>query len=166
MTALVRYEAARTALAEAHRVDEVMAIRSAAMAQPDEWASEIVVRAERRAGELLIAERAAKDSFIKLGRASFRPSPRSACVVCGKFKSLTHAHHLVPLSLQHARGFAVASDSHVWLCPTHHSAVHVFIGQSLAKDARASGACLAVITDMADADELAQVMDIAGAAWQ
>lgn len=103
-------------------------------------------------------------AFIAIARASFVPSSRKACKVCGRFESLTQAHHTIPLAIQFARGFETADQAHVWLCPTHHAAVHVLIGQAKSLRGEASRACINVVNDLS-LDELRGVLEIADKAW-
>lgn len=76
----------------------------------------------------------ARADWIGDARAAFSPGERQPCEVCGKYRSLAHAHHIVPLACQTE---AQPSHEHVWLCPTHHAAVHLLISQALSSRDRA-----------------------------
>lgn len=94
-----------------------------------------------------------KKAFFKLARETFRASKRSPCWVCGKFQSLTQAHHVFPLFLQWRIGVTRPIGDHEWLCPNHHAAMHVLIGQILSKNKEMSACGQQVISDLLDSED-------------
>lgn len=101
---------------------------------PNEWmslnksqramiAAHFVNAARRQAREQ--AKR--KESWIASARKSFRPGAQKPCAICNGYVSVTHAHHIVPLWRQFNSGADAPDHSHVWLCPTHHAGVHLFL---------------------------------------
>lgn len=71
-------------------------------------------------------EKKEKKHWIAKARLGFKPGSRQPCAVCGKYESVTHAHHIKPLHTQ----FKAPSfhEDYVWLCPTHHEGVHQMLG--------------------------------------
>lgn len=136
------YEQAKQALAECSRIDECkdwmdksdVMVRYARQAKDDsmlKMARRIQARAYERCGELLkeIDSRFKqdRDKWIKQARLNFDPGDKQACAICGKYKSLTHAHHIIPLAIQYRRNYIHPDQSYVWMCPTHHAAIHMFL---------------------------------------
>ncbi|MEI9804065.1 MAG: hypothetical protein WDN48_05875 [Pseudolabrys sp.] len=124
------YLAARLAAAlEAHSAAEAQFVAADQSADRGKLAdaAETFLRTERQIGQILVESQRRKDAWIAQARKAFSPSYKESCAVCGKFKSIAHAHHVVPLSEQYDRGFEEPDQEHVWLCPNHHAIIHVLI---------------------------------------
>lgn len=93
-----------------------------------------------------------RDEWIKNARLSFVPSQKKACEVCGQYESLCQAHHVIPLSIQWDRNYFDVDHSHVWLCPTHHAAVHSLLRQSYSGRELATRHIARVILDVCAVD--------------
>lgn len=95
----------------------------------------------------------ARQEWIREARRDFRPGDRQPCDVCGKYRSLAHAHHILPLAVQEG---PVPNQEFVWLCPTHHAAVHLLIAQALSNRDRAGCWQIELMLDL-EPDELSRV---------
>lgn len=71
---------------------------------------------------------ALRDEWLKNARSEFVPSEKKPCFVCGRYKDVAQAHHVVPLSKQDIT--KRADHRYMWLCPTHHAGVHLIINMS------------------------------------
>lgn len=76
--------------------------------------------------ELQDAQQEIKNQWINQARQMFTPGKKESCFICNKYKSVVHAHHLIPLSRQDIN--SPPNHDFVWLCPTHHAGVHQLIG--------------------------------------
>ncbi len=76
--------------------------------------------------EIKNKKRTEKEDWIKNARKTFNPGIKQPCFVCNKYESVTHAHHIFPLHLQYDRGVKEPIHDFMWLCPTHHAAIHIF----------------------------------------
>src|SRR5580704_7903093 len=91
------FEKTRTEIEQSVRAVDVKRIMDAAEKQAEEafaagdrplelQSVELQMRALRRMGQLLYAEKEAKELFIAKGRKYFRPGVRQPCHLCGKFE--------------------------------------------------------------------------------
>ena len=79
------------------------------------------------AARMMSGARPRRKDWMQAARASFAPSEREACAACGKYQSVSQAHHIYPLAQQYEDGRDQPCHDHVWLCPTHHMVVHEII---------------------------------------
>lgn len=63
-----------------------------------------------------------KTKWIARARSEFSPGNSQPCIVCNKYRSVTQAHHIIPLKDQDIT--SSPDQRYVWLCPTHHAGVH------------------------------------------
>jgi hypothetical protein len=99
-----------------------------------------------------------KRAWIAAARLSFDPGRREACFVCGKFRSVAQAHHVVPLAEQYDRGINDPDQEHAWLCPSHHAILHLWIDDNISHIGR--GRRAAPTMDDLSNDEIDRMLDL------
>jgi hypothetical protein len=105
-----------------------------------------------------------REAWLMASRRMFDPGPRQDCWVCGKFKSIAQAHHIIPLTTQYDRGYKYPNQEHVWLCPNHHAMAHLFIqddNRSMLQAAlRARGRTMARVFPDLSEDEFEKMLEL------
>ena len=96
-------------------------------------------------------DRASRDAWVTLARAEFKPSEQLPCYVCNKFRTLAEAHHVEPLARQYLDHPEYINHRHVWLCPTHHVAIHRLLARAGDDDRALGRRSAGVITEVPQA---------------
>lgn len=103
-----------------------------------------------------------REVWVRASRRFFDPGERQPCHICGKFRGIAQAHHVIPLTTQYDRGFKYPDPEHEWLCPNHHAMVHIYIqddDRSLTAAAfRARGRTIAALNDDLTEEEFEALM--------
>jgi len=106
-------------------------------------------------------EAARRALWITQARAEFRPGKRQPCKICGKWKGIAQAHHVFPLAEQFDDGVSVPDQTFVWLCPNHHSVVHLIMAQMRGKRVGSSNAVSSITVETYERGELSALLDLA-----
>lgn len=111
-------------------------------------------------------ERLSAEAWIADARRRFKPGLRSHCAICKRYRALAQAHHIIPLALQYARGYEEQDARFMWLCPTHHAAIHVLFASGASFTEKTMGrAAVTLINELvSNMDELGALLDLHGMA--
>lgn len=105
-----------------------------------------------------------RDAWIAVSRRIFSSGDRQPCYVCEKFKSIAQAHHVIPLTAQYDRGFKYPDQECVWLCPNHHTMVHLYIPTGersmFVPTIRANSKTTSALNDDLTEDEFNRMMEL------
>lgn len=85
-----------------------------------------------------MASKSARGLWCDRARHALKPGEKQPCNICGGHVAVVHAHHLAPIGLQFDAGMTDAIQAFSWLCPSHHSLVHLAIESAL-RGERAEG---------------------------
>jgi len=103
-----------------------------------------------------------RDEWIAEARRHFSPGKREPCRICHRYRSLTQAHHVVPLFIQLELGHIEPDQNFVWLCPTHHAAIHALFSSGRKLTEQEIGrAAVSLINDLnGHIEELRALLDL------
>ena len=89
----------------------------------------ILLNQKRDCDEKKKGYRVKKKKWVSDARKEFNHliTDKKTCFVCEKYKAMAEAHHIYPLAMQYDDGIKIPFQDFIWLCPTHHSALHLLI---------------------------------------